>query len=84
MSGVLPQPTACPVCRGPLAEHHITKWYGRRYDVWSLHRASTGRSCFVVELAKLPAEFYRLNERRHRGRPPTRPADVARRLARSA
>lgn len=43
-------PVLCPVCDVPLNEHHVTKWYGRRYDLWSDRMKEQGLTCVVVDL----------------------------------
>jgi len=47
----------CPACGEPIVEHHVTRWYGRRYDVWSLRMAEDGMTCFVVDWARYPHAF---------------------------
>lgn len=70
--GPLPD-AACPICGVPLPSHHITKWYGRRYDVWSYPMAARGHGCFVVTLGRWPdhitSALMRERARPPRGRP---------------
>lgn len=47
-------PVLCPVCDVPLNEHYVTKWYGRRYDLWSEKMAAQGMTCVVVHLRAHP------------------------------
>lgn len=64
-------PALCPVCDVPLPEHHVTRWYSRRYDVWSEKMAPQGMTCFVVDLRRMPDEaalILRRRERAERGR----------------
>lgn len=58
-------PALCPVCDVPLPEHHVTRWYSRRYDVWSDKMIAQGLTCFVVDWRRLPDEA-RLLARRKR------------------
>lgn len=56
----------CSVCDVPLPEHHVTRWYSRRYDVWSDKMAAQGMTCFVVDLRRMPDEAALLLRRRQR------------------
>lgn len=48
------KPPPCPVCGEPLPSHRVSRWYGRRYDVWSERMAADGLACVTLYLRPYP------------------------------
>jgi hypothetical protein len=74
---VVPAETVpCPVCSVPFVEHHVTRWYGSTYDVWSYKAAEAGVTCFRLDRANYPPSFRERSGRMRRGPLPTRAPDA--------